>query len=236
MSRGVLVGCDQHQEWMLPWWLSHFKKHNRIPIAFVDMGMSQQARYWCATKGKVISLDAPQDFVLPKSLIHPALIKDWEKSYGEGLWSCRSQWFRKPFAMLQSPFEENIWMDLDCEVVAPIGHLFSKIHPHSGIALAIDPVPVLEETIYNSGVVVFDRNSPLISRWSQACLNLNDRFLGDQEVLSFLIHSENIEVAELPNRYNWQFRSGVNLDAAIFHWIGSWGKGVIRRQLQSSLN
>jgi len=235
MSRGVLVGCDQNQEWMLSWWLSHFRKHNKMSVAFADMGMSAEARSWCSTRGKVVSLDSPKDFVLPKQLINKELIAEWEKKYGDGLWKSRSQWFRKPFAMLQSPFEETIWLDLDCEVIAPISHLFSKIHNHSGIALARDPIPFVEEAGYNSGVIAYQRNSPLLARWAQASLELNDRFLGDQDILSFLIHSENIEIAELSDNYNWQFRCGVNLDAAILHWIGAWGKAVIRRQCLANM-
>src|SRR5437868_5082609 len=106
---GILVGCDKQQEWMLKWWWGHYSKHNSFPIAFIDFGMSEEAKSWCRQKGKLLPLTCPKDFVFPKTLIPKELIGEWEKSYGEKIWHSREQWFRKPFALLQTPFRQTIW-------------------------------------------------------------------------------------------------------------------------------
>ncbi len=67
MTKGILIGCDQNQEWMLEWWWAHYSRHNCYPVAFVDFGMSQEAKKWCQSKGHWISLDAPKNFVFPKT-------------------------------------------------------------------------------------------------------------------------------------------------------------------------
>jgi hypothetical protein len=229
MTKGVIVGCDRHQEWLLEWWWSHYTQHNKYPVAFVDLGMSSQAQSWCKSKGHYISLEAPQNFVFPKSLISPELVLEWENTYGRELWHGREKWFYKPYALQQTPFDEAIWVDLDCEVTGSLTPIFQKIHTHSKMTLAKEH-GLNEEETYNSGVIGYHRDSPLLALWTELCFHHNDRFLGDQDVLSFIINSENVEVAELPNKYNWVIRNGINCDAVVLHWAGKWGKEVIRRQ------
>lgn len=230
MTKGILIGCDQNQEWMLEWWWAHYSRHNCYPVAFVDFGMSQEAKKWCQSKGHWISLDAPKNFVFPKTLISSELISEWEKVYGKELWQGREKWFYKPFALQQTPFDETIWVDLDCEITGPLAPLFQKIHTYSKMALALEINRSTEEEVYNSGVIAYHRSSPLLEHWTDLSFRHNDRFLGDQDVLTFIINSENIEVTELPSKYNWVVREGVNFEAIILHWAGKWGKEVIRRQ------
>jgi hypothetical protein len=82
--------------------------------------------------------------------------------------------------------------------------------------------------LYNSGVIAFQKDSPLIARWATLCQHENDRFLGDQDVLSFIINTEHIEITELSDHYNWRLKFGVNIEARIIHWVGKWGKECIR--------
>lgn len=229
MTKGILIGCDQNQQWMLPWWWKHYSQHNNYPVAFVDFGMSAEAKKWCQSKGHWISLDAPKNFVFPKTLIASDLSTEWEKIYGKDLWQEREKWFYKPFALAQTPFDETIWVDLDCEITGSLAPLFHKIHVHSKMALALES----EQTIYNSGVIAYHRNSPLLQQWTDLSYRHNDQFLGDQDVLTFIINQENIEVTELPSKYNWVVREGINFEAIILHWAGKWGKEVIRRQVLS---
>jgi hypothetical protein len=229
-KQGVLVGCDQKQEWMLPWWWSHFKAHNNLPVAFVDFGMTPHAQKWCKSKGLLIPLKAPLNFAAPKAQISPELIDCWERKYGLHLWSGRAQWFYKPFAMLQTPFKETLWLDLDCEVLSSLTHLYKKLHPHSRLALAKDTRPSFEPC-YNSGVIVYDAKSPLLSRWAASCIQNSHQFLSDQDVLTHLIEKSSLEIAELPSKYNWTLQSGIHPTAAILHWSGAWGKQVIRNKL-----
>lgn len=225
MSKGVVVGCDQTQEWMLEWWWSNYIRYNKYPVAFIDFGMSSKAQNWCKNKGHWIKLDAPQNFVFPKSLISPELTTEWENTYGKDLWRGREKWFYKPYALEQTPFDEAIWLDLDCEITGSLAPLFHKIHLHSKMALVKEHG--LEEG-YNSGVIAYHKNSPLLSLWRDLCFHQNDQFLGDQDALTFLINSEDVEVTELPSKYNWVIRDGVNTDAIVLHWAGPWGKEVIR--------
>lgn len=230
MTRGILLGCDHNQEWMLRWWWSHYSRYNPYPVAFVDFGMSSEAKRWCQSKGHWITLDAPRDFIFPKSLISHELADEWERMYGKELWEGRKKWFYKPFALEQTPFDETIWVDLDCEITGPLSPLFQKIHNHSRMALARDTYAHADEERYNSGVIAYHKSSPLLPLWTELCFRQNDQFLGDQDALTFLIQNEQIEVAELPSKYNWVVREGINFEAIILHWAGKWGKDVIRRE------
>jgi hypothetical protein len=234
VKEGVLIGCDHHQEWLLSWWWENYTRHNRHPVAFVDFGMSSKAKDWCEKRGDLIVLECPKDFVLHKTLIDRDLISDWERGYGEVIWTSRENWFRKPFALLQTPFEKTLWVDLDCEVLGSVSPIFHKIHSHSGIAVSRERSLTIEEAGYNSGVIAYRKESPLLKLWAEACFHCNDKWLGDQDVLSFLIHREEIEIIELSDNYNWRMKFGVNLDAIIVHWVGSWGKEYIRRYLYHS--
>ena len=230
-----MVGCDKEQEWLLMWWWKHYHKHNPYPVAFVDFGMTPEARKWCKHKGEVITLERSKDFMMPESLIHKNLISQWEERFGKIAWMERKQRFLKPFAMLQTPFDQTIWSDLDCEITGSVSPLFQKIHPHSGVAIGHEQA-YLEEVRYNSGVIAFNKDSSLIEKWAEACLRSNDRFFSDQDVLGCLIQHEDIEVAEITGKYNWCLRSGVNIEAIIIHWAGCWGKEVLRREISKGLS
>jgi hypothetical protein len=228
MSRGILVGCDKKQEWMLPWWLFHFKLHNKLPVAFVDFGMTSHAKKWCKTHGILIPLKAPQDFVYPKSQIASELSEKWEKRHGTHFWSAREGWFYKPFALLQTPFNETIWIDLDCEVLGSLEPIFNKLHRHSQIALVRENGVPFEDVGYNSGLIVYHAKSPLLMNWASCCIRKNHLFSSDHEVLSHLIQEGDVEISELPSKYNWVIKSGINPDAVVIHWSGHWGKQIIR--------
>lgn len=224
-----MVGCDKQQEWLLMWWWKQYQKHNRHPVVFVDFGMTEEAKKWCSQKGDVITLERSKDFIMPESMIHPDLIAEWDRYFGPIVWSARKQLFLKPFALLQTPFDQSVWIDLDCEITGSISPLFQKIHPHSGVALGSEREHVSEEVRYNTGVIAFMKDSSLIEKWAAYCLKYNDRFFSDQDVLGFLIHNEAIEVAELSDKYNWRLDAGINIDAVIINWQGLWGKQVLQR-------
>lgn len=231
MNDGVLVGCDHRQEWMLPWWWSRYSEHSSYPVTFIDFGMSEKVKKWCQQRGELIPLWAPIDFVRPKHEISADLAAEWESAYGKLLWTSREGWFRKPFAMLQTPFDRTLWMDLDCEVLGSLAPLFNKVHGYSGVALAKEPS---EESVYNTGVIVYRKSAPLIVKWAEECLLLNHQMLSDQSVLSHLIHEHNVEITELSSNYNWRMKCGINLNATIIHWAGDWGKLYIERYLLNS--
>lgn len=39
LSKLFITGCDSYTEWMLPWFVETFKKHNDIPLMIMDFGM-----------------------------------------------------------------------------------------------------------------------------------------------------------------------------------------------------
>jgi lipopolysaccharide biosynthesis glycosyltransferase len=130
---------------------------------------------------------------------------------------------------LQTPFKQTIWLDLDCEILGSIEHLYRKMHQHSKLALVFD-----EEMGYNSGVIVYDASSPLLANWADACIRKNNQFLGDQDILTHLIQEGEIEIAELPEKYNWVVKGGIHPEAVILHWSGSWGKQIIRNKVSAA--
>ncbi len=227
-ERGILVGCDSHQEWLLPWWWKHYSATNSYPVAFADFGMSEKAQKWCSERGMLISITIDCYSVAPKEKIAPSIIFEWEKSFSP-FWESRNAWFKKPFAMLKSPFCRTIWTDLDCEIKSSLDPLFSYVHPKSkmGLTRIREPLEMAEWAIYNSGVIVFEQSS-LLESWAHRSFHQNDRYLGDQDILSHLIFEMGLEVGELPPCYNWQMCRGYPLHAVICHWSSQWGKEILR--------
>lgn len=229
LERGILCGADHLQEWLLPWWWERYRQSNDFPVAFIDFGMSQEAKGWCAERGELIELEWNHSFVAPRSAIDETEAKHWESFYGWTIWNARQAWFKKPMALLQSPFKTAIWLDLDCEVLGGLESLFS----HSKIALVREAkskeLPKRHvDVLYNGGVIVFKHGSRLIEKWAARALDSNHLFWGDDPMLSHLIYQERASVIELPDVYNWRMAQGLNLNAVIVHWVGSGGKAYIR--------
>jgi len=239
--KGVLVGCDQGQEWLLSWWWNRYRVKNNYPVAFVDFGMSEAAKKWCKERGELISLKIPSRFPLSKQKVDRVSARSWENRYGESVWQARTSWFKKPFALLQTPFEKTVWMDLDCEVLDSIAGLFRT----NGVALSRETEASQKneklldgEVLYNSGVIAYKRGAALIQLWAEEALKSNHHFCGDQELLSRLIFKNKLTISEIPERYNWRMSQGFNLHAVIVHWAGLWGKNYIRQHggLSDDLN
>lgn len=221
MEQGIIIGCDKAQEWLLPWWWQHYSKHNTHPVAFVDFGMSETAKKWSQKNG--IYLFLPQ---LPEkqSIEIPEHVKiEWEARYGE-LWPFRSAWFKKPQACLHSPFTKSFWIDLDCQVKADLSPLFHLLSFGIEITLAKDLLPTHKESYFNSGIVGFTQNAPVLHRWAKLSLEHPDLFPGDQEALSKAIYLEPTAYLELPSIYNWSWSLPNNPEAKIIHFHGGQGK------------
>lgn len=227
---GVIVGVDQTQEWLLPWWWDHYKKHNDFPVAFVDFGMSSDKKNWCRERGEFIRLYVADIFVAQKEEIDPTLIREWEAEFGKLFWQGRNAWFKKPLACLQSPFRRSLWIDLDCEIRGVLAPLFSYCEYPLGISLVRERGGV-DYPIYNSGVIAFQRENPLVLIWADLGIDKNSSFRGDQELLSWIIAEQGLCVSEMPEAYNWSRCYGDNPDALVYHWHGEFGRSVIRHQI-----
>ena len=227
-KKGVLCGADASQEWLLPWWWSRYSEFNRYPVTFCDFGLTEEMREWCRERGELVRIELNPSSIAPRSTVDEELAKQWEKEYGWRVWNARQQWFKKPFAFLESSYETAIWIDLDCEVLASLSPLFKKFHPPSGLALVRDYHSDPFNIRYNGGVVVFAHGTEGIKEWAKGAVTKNHLFGGDDSLLSHLIYSHQLEVQELPEIYNWRMARGLNLNAVIVHWVGNGGKSYIR--------
>lgn len=226
---GIIIASDQTLEWMLPWWWDRYQNHNPHPVAFIDLGLSFEKKEWCKQRGELIPLRVI-DFA---EEIDPETAKKWEEEFGNQFWESRNAWFKKPLACLKSPFQRTLWIDVDCEVRAPISPLFEYADKPIGFAMAKEQVDLSRDyQIYNSGVIAFRQNHPLLKMWADACLAQNQNFRGDQEVFSHMIAETKYAIDEVPPLYNWSRCMEERSDALIQHWHGHHGKYIVRVQLQ----
>lgn len=240
---GIITGSDAQQEWMLPWWWACLRKSNDYPVVFADFGMSKEAREWCRERGELVEAGFPKGHFISKEELPQIKIALWESIYRpERLWTSRKTWFTKPLAMLQTPFLRTVWLDLDCEVKGSLKEVFPTCENRAGFSAVREPTPSVEkqeklgllqpgQKLYNTGVVVFKRNSPLIREWSKWALEKNGDYPGNQTLLADLIWKEKWEVYELQPCYNWRMMLGQNPDAVIIHWVSVGGKNWIKESL-----
>lgn len=234
-ERGILCGSDAAQEWLLPWWWSRYQEHNDFPVAFCDFGMTKEAREWCEQKGSVIDIVVEPGFVACREQIASGLADQWESLYGKGLWKARHAWFKKPGALLATPFLKTIWIDIDCEILDSVAPLFETCSSDVPFALVREPIsadlPLFHpEVKYNGGVIVYQQEAALLKRWAEEALISSRFFWGDDPMLSHLISQEQHRVNEISEIWNWRMCYGFTLNAKIFHWVGSGGKGFIRER------
>ena len=222
MGQGIITGLDRNLEWMLPWWSGHYFAHNSYPVAFADFGMSQAARAFCQKRGALLPIDSK----LMEKRRSAMTKKAWEKEYGAGVWQNRSAWFKKPLALLASPFEQGLWIDIDCKVQKELSPLLSCLA--FGVELFLmrdeDGSHFLrkDEVRYNSGVIAFQRQAPILRQWIEVALE--DAFPGDEECLSRAMSLHKPRFLEMPRLYNWFRDYGPNPEAFICHYCGTHGK------------
>lgn len=183
VMQGIFTGCDETHEWMLKWWWSHYSAHNSYPVVFCDLGMSKSARLWCETKGTVLALEFPKDYITPREQIDPHLLKKWEPLYKNATWGARKAWFHKPFVFPHTPFDETIWIDLDAQVKKPLAPLFDTLQKaDDGLALCKDtPLRFLlrlelrlllpKESAYQAGVIAYTKRHQSFKNGSRTVKN-----------------------------------------------------------------
>ncbi len=235
LLHGILCGTDSVQEWLLPWWWSRFRDHNDLPVTFCDFGMSAEARLWCEERGSIIDIVFDPEQIASQERIRTDLIGKWEAIYGPGVWLARNTWFKKPLALAQTPYLKTLWIDLDCEILAPLSDLFETCTPELPIALVREPIsshlPCFHPDVkYNSGVIAYQHGAAVIEEWAAEAIRSNHLFWGDDPLLSHLISHERIEVNEISEIWNWRMNYGFCMHAKIYHWVGSGGKGYIRER------
>jgi hypothetical protein len=238
-QEGIVVASDLSQEWILPWWISHYQKHNAYPIAFVDFGMSQEMKKWCANQGELILLPIADIFVCDKTDMDPALADALEEAHGNQFWLLRNAWFKKPLACLQTPFLKSLWIDIDCQVRGPLKPIFDQFGEN--LAIARDLIEIRKEAlsskdipVYNSGVLGFKRGLEVVQIWADRCFEKNHEFRGDQDILNAILQEKNTPIREISPLYNWSRCSQDNPEAVVIHWHGPQGKATIAHQIAAS--
>jgi len=233
-DQGVLCGADLHQEWLLPWWWSSYRLNNTCPVTFCDFGLSDDARSWCQDRGTVISIDTCSSWIASCDQIPAFLKSEWEKLYGKRIWNSRQAWFKKPIALLDSPYQKTLWVDIDCEILSSIHPLFEFCSSSCPFALvreiSTDYLPLFHPQVkYNGGVIVYMKEAGILKKWADAARSQNDQFWGDDPLLSHLICQYRYPIQEIPPIWNWRMSDGFNPLAHIYHWVGSGGKEYIRQ-------
>src|SRR3569832_2184099 len=92
MEWGVVVAADRGAEWLLSWWWGCYSKHHQQPVAFVDFGMSQEARKWCSERGILIPFEG-DTFVQSKEQIDFWFLLLWVSFFGLFVWVAWLCWF-----------------------------------------------------------------------------------------------------------------------------------------------
>lgn len=234
---GVLVGSDLCSEWLLPWWWEHYSKHNGFPVAFADFGMSEHGIDWCLQRGAVFSVEAECP-IRQKQELPQKTAALWELCCGEGVWNVREAWIKKAYALLNSPFPKTLWIDIDCQIHAPLKELFSLLDTYE-IGIVEDTseqhkIHLADEPHYNSGVIIYRRDTPFFSQFRSVIENYESELPGDEELLGRAIYLHSPKLIELPAIYNWRYDDGTNPLTVITHYSGGPGKLKIMETLPSS--
>ena len=213
-----VTGCDESNEWMLPWFMSNYKKYNNYPIAFADFGVSKEFKnYVDENFEKVIDMTDVPD----------------------------KGWFKKPKSMIRAAkFSSNTcWIDTDFEILDNIETLFDWIEPNR-LAMVEDKPwtkrrPDMRGLLYyNSGIVAFNGDPQILHQWAYNVEKNPQQ--GDQETLHAMMESplsQRVYITDLPNEYNWlrlqleHDNQDSNRKKAI-HWTGTKGKEKIRSKIK----
>lgn len=240
-SDGVIVGCQRNQEWLLPWWWMHFRLYNNCPVTFINFGdMSPRAVRWCSDRGELFDIEIPPNIIASKDKIDPETAKLWE-SMNQDLWIVRPAWYKKSYALIKTPYERTVWMDLDCQVRGSITPLFETCENDAGIAMAKEAdwqqalnlqrkMILPGQYVFNAGVICFRRGAPVLSELVKQIPLKNHLFFGDQHLLIHILYAMKLPFATLSPLYNWTVDNGANIDAVILHWVGAY-KEALKQQI-----
>lgn len=237
---GIITGCDRGIQWMFPWWFHCLRKHCDLPVTFIDYGMTESGYNWCKNRGEIIRIKIPVK-AMKKRFSMPARFMKVLKRKQDILilQTKRLAWFKKPFALLQTPFKRTVWLDVDCEVRGCISPLFLLADEEIGLSLSPenkivekrrDGILKADQLEYNSGVISYKRGMDIIEKWAKATILQDGIFYGDQDILSRLIGDHKTSVSILSREYNWRVHHwGENANAIIQHWQGKTKRTIFER-------
>ena len=214
MNKTFLTGADYNLQDLLPWWVGCVRKHNPdIHITIADFGLTDSAKDW-------VKHNVNHVIVYER---HPELA-----------------WFYKPQSMIDCPYEYTCWLDLDCEMLAPVPEIFD-FPTEDQMALTQDVVRANPDHVkgvfwWAVGVNVVKGKPKILRDWAYHTKNTDQR--GDQEVLHQMIELNpeyNNMIIKMPLAYQWLRIDLLNRydspDKKIIHWTGPVGKQHIRENL-----
>jgi hypothetical protein len=208
-DKAFITGCDSNTEWMLPWFVKHYMKHNNTPLLFADFGVSPEMRTWVDISGI-------------------AEVVNVNKQNTNG-------WFLKPQCMINSPSKYTCWVDTDIHILGDMSGVFDSVVAEKLSMVEDKPWSKRRKQIWhNSGVVAFKNKPKILLDWEVQC-RLNAK-VGDQEILHEMV-GQGIDrlrlIENLNNKYNWlriQLLDGQNNpDKIAMHWTGYKGKLEIQK-------
>ena len=202
-KKAFVTGCDKNTEWMLPWFLENYRKHNNLPIVICDFGMTKEGRE-----------KVKNNFIIEMDPIK------------------HKKWFLKPKSMLECPSEYTCWIDTDCHVLGNIEDIFDYCEPNK-LAMCEDIpwTQRRKEIWHNSGVVAFQHKPDILKRWEHQCRV--DPIVGDQETLHVMLNplEKMVNVTTLPKKYNvvrlQLLDNTAPEEILVMHWTGKKGKDKI---------
>ena len=213
MHKVFLTGCDSNTEWMLPWFIKNFKKHNDTPIVFADFGVGPATRAW------IYQVSGFDD------------ILTLDKQTQEG-------WFYKPSAMYtaSTKYDAICWLDTDIQVLGNLASVFDLLEDNKlGMVEDRSWSARRGEKWHNTGVVAMKGTPNIMHEWINFVRKHKAR--GDQEALHEILRVNPLKrlanVTDLPNQYNWlriQLLDGEDSPNKLaMHWTGQKGKEQIRK-------
>tara|TARA_Y100000004_G_scaffold196483_1_gene266633 strand:- start:1076 stop:1702 length:627 start_codon:yes stop_codon:yes gene_type:complete len=207
MNNCFVIGVDNKMQWMLPWWLDNYYRHNTIPVMICDFGMREDWAKWSKERA--------------------------DGGYEKFPIREECSWFYKPLALARCKAEKKCWIDLDCEVLDDISGIFDYTQLDK-ITCAED-IYHSWGCKWQTGVFAVENNSKVLELWVHDCLNIKNR--GDQEVLWDIVKRYPNIISEMPNYYNWLRRDvetgrECSQDPKIIHWTGPVGKQVIKEKIE----
>lgn len=239
-KNGIIIGSDKNLEYLIPAWRIIYNKSNKLPVTFFDFGVSCAMKNFCKSHFNYINLE--KSIEIKKSNIDLKNQSNWEEFYQNDFWDKRNGWFKKALACKHSPYELTLWIDLDCLVYKDLSLLFSMANNVPFLSLAADENSRMDlqlkldirnerEKIYNSGVILYSKNHPIIEEWADQCIHKNHLFIGDQHALSRVIYEKNWPIFLLPKEYNWPYHEEKKTDVVIEHFFGLGKKNLLEEIL-----
>lgn len=204
LSKLFITGCDARTEWMLPWFVENFRKHNNIPLMIFDFGMEGS---WYPEIRKSLRTQSTGWFNKPAAMIKANLFAD------QVCWLDTDCEVLGDISDIFSYIRPN---KLSMVIDQPWTSRTKQLWHNTGL-VAFENVPqVLRE--WNK---VCDGSN---GRGDQEILH---QMLGNNP-LSKMIHVEDV-----PNRYNvlrlQHIDKTVPANPLVYHWTGQKGKDHIRK-------